>query len=107
MSFLNSINTKLQAYKLVHDPTRLLMLLFSKYGDIEEDLNYLYINQILYNRLSHYNILFKEYQYLDYIDEFLKRFYYIDESILRIPKLNDYYKNYHRFFCRPIFDNFL
>ena len=105
MSFLNSINTKLQAYKLVHDPTRLLMLLFSKYGDIEEDLNFLYINQILYNRPSHYNTLFKEFQYLDYIDEFLKRFYYINESISRIPKLNDYYKNYHLFFCRPIFRN--
>ena len=105
MSLLNSINTKLQAYKLVHDPTRLLMLLYSKYGDIEEDLNYLYINQILYNRPSHYNILFKEFQYLDYIDEFLKRFYYIDESISRIPKLNEYYKNYHIFFCRPIFRN--
>ena len=59
MSLLNSIDTKLQAYKLVHDPTRLLMLLYSKYGDIEEDLNYLYINQILYNRPIHYNTIFK------------------------------------------------
>ena len=106
MSHLHTINTKLQAYKLIHDPTRLLMLLYSKYGDIEEDLNFLYINQILYNRPSHYNTIFKEYQYLDYLDEFLKRFYHLKESISRIPKLNDYYKNYHLFFCRPIFRNY-
>ena len=105
MSLLNSIDTKLQAYKLVHDPTRLLMLLYSKYGDIEEDLNFLYINQILYNRPSHYNTIFKEFQYILFIDEFLKRYYFYQESILRIPKLNDYYKNYHIFFCRPIFRN--
>ncbi len=106
MSLLNSINTKLQAYKLIHDPTRLLILLYSKYGDIEEDLNYFYINQILYNRPSHYNSIFKEYQYINFIDEFLKRFYNRKESISRIPKLNDYYKNYHLFFCRPIFRNY-
>ena len=105
MSSINGINTKLEAYRLVHDPTRLLCLLYSKYGDIEEDLNYLYINQILYNRSSHYNIKFKEYQYNDPMNEFLKRFYFIQESTNRIPKLNDYYKNYHQFFCKPTFRN--
>ena len=105
MSLLEKVDTKLQAYKLVHDPSRLLSLLYSKYGDIEEDLNYLYINQILYNRPSHYNSIFKEYQYTNYIDEFLKRFYSLKESASKIPKLNDYYKNYHLFFCRPVFRN--
>ena len=105
MSSINEINTKLEAYRLVHDPTRLFCLLYSKYGDIEEDLNYLYLNQILYNRSSHYNIIFKEYQYNDTMNEFLKRFYFIQESINRIPKLNDYYKNYHQFFCKPTFRN--
>ena len=60
MSLLNSINTKLQAYKLVHDPTRLLILLYSKYGDIEEDLCFLYINQLIYNFPTKFNCLFKE-----------------------------------------------
>ncbi len=44
MSSLKSVNTKLEAYKLIHDPVRLLCLLYSKYGDIEEDQNFLYIN---------------------------------------------------------------
>ena len=76
MSSTNIINTKLEAYKLIHDPVQLLCLLYSKYGDIEEDQNNLYINQILYDKTSHYNVKFKEYQYLDFIDEFLKRFYF-------------------------------
>ena len=106
MSSNNIVNTKLEAYKLIHDPVHLLCLLYSKYGDIEEDQNNLYINQILYDKTSHYNIKFKEYQYLDFIDEFLKRFYFIEESFIRIPKLSDYYKNYHNFFCRPTFRNY-
>ena len=106
MSSNNIVNTKLEAYKLIHDPVHLLCLLYSKYGDIEEDQNNLYINQILYDKSSHYNVLFKEYEYLDFIDEFLKRFYFIEESFIRIPKLSDYYKNYHNFFCRPTFRNY-
>ena len=105
MSSFEMIDTKKKAYNLIHDPTTLLSLLYSKYGDIEEDYNYLYLNQILYNKTSHFNTIFKEYQYIFNIDEFLKRFYNINESITRIPKLNDYYKNYLKFFCRPIFSN--
>ena len=106
MSFLEEVNTKLEAYKLIHDPCKLLTLLYSKYGDIEEDFNVLYINQIMYNRSSHYNTIFHEFQIEDFIDEFLKRYYYKHESVPRIPKLSEYYKNYHNFFCRPIFRNF-
>ena len=106
MSFLEEVNTKLEAYKLIHDPCKLLSLLYSKYGDIEEDFNVLYINQIMYNRSSHYNTIFHEFQIEDFIDEFLKRYYYKHESVPRIPKLSEYYKNYHNFFCRPIFRNF-
>ena len=100
---IENINTKLEAYKLIHDPTRLLSLLFSKYGDIEEDYYILYTNQIFYNLSSHFNSLYKENQYICNLDEFLKRFYKKNESIERVPKLSDYYKNYLKFFCRPFF----
>ena len=97
------VNTKLKAYKLVHDPVILLNLIYSKYGDIDEDLDLLYINQLVYDKSSRYNILFKEFQYLYNGEEFLKRFYQKYESKPRIPKLSEYYKNYHLFFCRPNF----
>ena len=95
------INTKLEAYRLIYDPTRLLSLLYSKYWDIEEDYYILHINQILSNTPSKFNIAFKELKYTNLEKDYLKRIYKTKESINRIPKLSDYYKNYHHFFCRP------
>lgn len=100
------VNTKLEAYKLIHDPTRLLSLLFSKYGDINEDYYSFYTNQVLYNLSSHFNCIYKENQYLCNKEEFLKRFYTKKESLDRLPKLSDYYRNYLKFFCRPFFKNY-
>ena len=95
--------SKSEALKLITDPIRLLQLLYSKYGDVEEDFSMFLVNQFLYNKKTHINAKFKEFQYNDYIDEFLKRFYNINESRPRIPKLSNYYKNYHLFFCKPVF----
>ena len=106
-SFINQINTKYEAWRLINDPTRLFILLYSKYGDIEEDLDLLYINQLVYDKSSHYNIFFKEFQYMNNDEEFLKRYYQKYESKPRIPKLSDYYKNYHLFFCRPNFKDLI
>ena len=104
---LLDVNTKLKAYKLVHDPVILLNLIYSKYGDIEEDFDLLYINQLVYDKSSRYNIFFKEYQYMNNDEEFLKRYYQKYESRPRIPKLSEYYKNYHLFFCRPNFKDLI
>ena len=95
------INTKYEAYRLIHDPARLISLLYSKYGDIEEDLYFLYINQLVYNLPTKFNCLFKELKYTNLNNDYLKRIYKLMESINRLPKLSDYYKNYHLFFCRP------
>jgi hypothetical protein len=105
MSNIETINTKKQAYLLIHDPKVLISLLYSKYIDIEEDFNYLYLNQIIYNKSSHFNTLFKEYQYSNFIDEFLKKFYNYNESKNKIHKLFDYYRNYNLFFSKPVFCN--
>ena len=106
MSSFCEIDTKLEAFNLVHDPTKLLTLLYLKYGDIEEDYYLLYSNQLVYNKPSHFNAIYKERQFNDDIDEFLKRKYKLKEAKERIHKLSDYYKNYHLFFCKPTFINF-
>ena len=103
---LNNINTSLEAHKLVKDPVKLLSLLYSKYGDIQEDYYISYINQILYKVSSHFNIQYKEIQYNDIIIEFFRRFYKKKEVKERIPNLYDYYKNYHLFYLKPILRNF-
>ena len=105
MNSIKSINTKLEAYLLIHDPIKLLTMLYSKYGEIEEDRDLFYIDQLLYNKKSLYNNIFKEYQIIYNYDDFLRRYYLNYESLKRIPKLSDYYKNYYLFFCKPLLRN--
>ena len=100
-SFIRQINTKYEAWRLIHDPIRLFVLLYSKYGDIEEDLYISYANQLIFNLPTKLNCVFKEIKYTNFMRDYLKRTYKYKESIGRIPKLSDYYKNYHLFFCRP------
>ena len=108
MSSFEKVDTKKEAFRLVHDPTRLLYLLYSKYGDIEEDFYILNANQLVYNKSTHLNIIFRELQVNNNNDEFLKRLYRKSEIRERIPKLSEYYKNYSKFFCVPIFtDRFI
>ena len=104
-STFSQIDTKLEAYRLIYDPTRLLSLLYSKYGDIDEDYYILHTNQLIFNVPSKFNIKYKELKYIDLENDYLKRLYKRKESINRIPKLSDYYKNYHLFFCRPTLCN--
>ena len=104
---LSNIDTKLEAYNLIHDPTRLFSLLYSKYGDIEEDYFILSINQFVFNKSTHMNVFYKESKILKDKGEYMHRYYHKKESKKRIPKLNEYYKNYHIFFCKPTFVNFV
>ena len=103
---LETVNTKLKALKLITDPSLLLSLLFSKYGNIQEDLNVKIANQLILNKAHHLNIYFKEQNIFNDKNENLRRFYQKNESFLKIKKLNDYYKNYQSFFCKAIFADF-
>ena len=96
------VDTKKKVLKLIYDPVCLLRLLYSKYGDVEEDYNCLHINQILYETSSHYAIIYKEFEFFQNFDEYLKRWYIMPESVNRMPKINDYYKNYHKFFVSQV-----
>ena len=65
------------------------------------------ISYLLNNANCHLVSIFKEKMLTDYIDEFLRRQYSIEESNERIPKFAIYYKNYLLFFCQPTFSNFV
>jgi len=106
MSLISKVDTKKEAFRLVHDPVKLLSLLYLKYGDIEEEYFLSFTNKLIYNTSSHFNILFKECQLNMSKDEYLKRFYKKRETRERIPMLSDYYKNYHLFFCKPVIRDF-
>lgn len=64
------------------------------------------LDVLLYNKNTHFVSVFKDYMVYDYIEEFLKRIYSVSESAERLPKIADYYKNYLKFFCHPVFRNF-
>jgi len=103
---LNNINTSLEAHKLVKDPAQLLILLYSKYGDIKDDYYTSFTNQVMYKCSTHFNVQYREIKYNDWSIEFFRRFYRKREVIERIPNLYDYYKNYHLFYLKPILCNF-
>ena len=58
------------------------------------------------NKSSHLNVYYKEHKIIEDKDEYLRRFYNKKETIKRIPKLNEYYKNYHIFFCKATLTDF-
>ena len=72
-SFIRQINTKYEAWRLIHDPIRLFVLLYSKYGDIEEDLYISYANQLIFNLPTKLNCVFKEIKYTNFMRDYLKR----------------------------------
>ena len=77
------------------------------YPDNEYD-NYmnLIIEVLVFNKNYHLVTVFKDFMILDYVDEFLKRYYRNSESKDRIPRFANFYKNYLKFFCKPIFSDF-
>ena len=56
------------------------------------------INNIIYNEKTHIVAIFKDYLILDDNGEFLKRFYKLKESFVRLPKFFLYYDTYSKIF---------
>lgn len=94
---------KTYIYEIIINPFKLNNLLYNKYGDIEEEFNLLYLDAILFSKNCHFAVKYREYLIWDYVDEFLKRYYTKKESEERLPRIANYYKNYLRFFCNPLF----
>ena len=76
----------------------------SYYSDSTQYINYKISNLIL-KRRSHFTLLLHEYEIDCIIDEYLKRYYKIKESIPRIPQMASFYQKYLLFFGIPIFRN--
>ena len=100
--------SKKKNYKRDKDPTynlypTIISKNLQKYNSSTEIKNVMIINNLINCRSSHFLAIFKDYLISDYIEEFLRRIYFINESIERIPKLYNYYKNYLVFFCKPTF----
>jgi hypothetical protein len=96
-------NTKLTPFNIT---SAIQKNLIRRYSTTNADYNDNVIDNLIYNKNCHMVSVFKDYMIIDYIDEFLKRIYKSNESVDRIPKIANYYKNYLKFFCNPIFRDF-
>ena len=80
----------------------------NKYGN-KGSFKYQYLGLIMenfmFNKSTHLVSVFKDYMIVDYVEEFLKRYYQTTESYNRLPKFSLYYKNYLKFFCIPTLIN--
>jgi hypothetical protein len=85
---------------------KLLLNKYNNKNDIIVNYNDYILDALVFNKNTHYISIFKDYMVFDYIEEFLKRYYCKDECLDRLPRISQYYKNYLKFFCHPIFKNF-
>ena len=70
----------------------------SKQNCNKEKFGMIYINNLIESKNCHAVAIFKDYMIADFIDEFMRREYEMEESLERIPKFANYYKNYLTFF---------
>ena len=74
-----------------------------RYNSNSKKINIMIVNNLINCKSCHFLAVFKDYLITDYVEEFLRRIYSLKESIQRMPKLYNYYKNYLLFFCKPTF----
>jgi hypothetical protein len=107
MSLNNQINTKKTyyyqhksrynfnqrtAFKIIHK------FLYNKYTIVSDVYHKIITNQIIYNSKVKIVAVFKDYLIMDENAEFLKRYYFLSETFLKIPKLCDFYIFYSKIF---------
>ena len=95
-------------YKKLKDFDKFLLInnQLQKYNSTPLQKNIMIINDIIETKTNHFLAIFKDFLITDYIEEFLKRYFTIDECEELIPKFYLYYKNYLKFFCRGFFIDF-
>ena len=104
LKFINKKkNTKVAKKTKNHICFKIIRKNIQKYNSTPKYKNTLIISNLINCRSSHFLAIFKDYLITDYVEEFLRRIYSLNESIERIPKLYNYYKNYLQFFCKPTF----
>ena len=89
--------------KKIKKPTKTIIknihkLFHKKYSKLASYYDKIIIDNIIYNEKSHIVAKFKDYLIIDDIGEFLKRFYYKEESKKKLKKFYEYYDLYSKIF---------
>jgi hypothetical protein len=86
-------NTKINSIKRkIHED------FIKKYERLSRRYNSNIINNIIYNDKAHIVALFKDMLIMDDTGDFLKRYYHLNESYIRLPRFFEYYNLYSKIF---------
>ena len=77
-----------------------------KHNSTPEIKNIMLINDLIESKENHFIAVFKDFLISDYQEEFLRRYFKMNEILEIIPKFYIYYKNYLTFFCKGTFCDF-
>ncbi len=89
-SYLSSNMKKLRKY------------LYNKYNCTNEKYNHKILKKLIYNINCRIVCTFKDHMLYGYVEEYLRRYYQINEVKVRMPKIFNFYNKYLQFFCKPI-----
>ena len=95
---LNQIRSKISSFLIYKN--------LQFHNSSPEQKNLMLINDLIESKETHFIAIFKDYLISDYQEEFLRRFFNINEIIEVLPKFYQYYKNYLNFFCKGTFCDF-
>ena len=84
--------------KIKNIKRKIYQTFIKKYEKLSQKYNTNIIDNIIYNERAHIVALFKDRLITDDNGEFLKRYYRLDESALRLPKFFEYYDLYSKIF---------
>ena len=102
----NNIHIKYNLYKNL--PYFSYKILEAKHSTTPELYEQILLNNLIVRKKNHLFAYLNEIQInTNIFKELLKRFYTYNESKERIPKYVSYYQNYLKFFCRPIFGDYI
>ena len=100
----NEFINKSNVYPIKKIEANIRIHLKNKYNN-KKNLEYQYLGLIMqnliFNKNTHLVSIFKDYMIIDYLEEFLKRFYKKNETYYKLPKISIFYQNYLKFFCTP------
>ena len=95
---LNQIQAKISTYLINQN--------LQNHNSSPDMKNMMLVDDLIESKETHYIAVFKDYLISDYQEEFLRRYFNINEIIEVLPKFYHYYKNYLNFFCKGTFSDF-
>lgn len=104
-----NINTKILNNKVNNKKNvfyKIIINNIKKYNFNQHQYNIRIINNLIIHKYSHYISKLKDMIIFFYLNENLKRYYTKNEIIKGFPKFYIYYKNYFKFFLKPILTDF-